>query len=457
MQVTKTLPLTLDPIDLMAQLALPQRIYWESLGFNQQPYAIIGLQPAHEIQYKNGQLHIDQHTEKTADPLAKIAALIGQTPQTSAVFNGGALGYVGFDMMGVYENLGAAPLDDLDLPDAHFFVFDDFIRIDLTAKTLTIVVGDTYGTTGEMATRLSLYTQQVLAVVELPAVSLPEQAVTVTSNTTKAAFLARVADLKEQIVAGEFFQAVLSQRFQVKLPLSPLDYFRLLAQESPASYHYLMDFGNYQVLGASPERLVGVVPDDKGFEIITNPIAGTRHRGQTAAQDDALARELQNSEKDNAEHLMLIDLGRNDLGRVSEIGSVQVTADRVLQRYANVMHLVSEVSGRLAPEFGPMDALRVTLPAGTVSGAPKIRAVSHLYRLETTKRGVYAGAIGAISRGGLLDMAIAIRTMVAKNKQGYVQAGAGIVYDSDPASEYQETLHKAGSLLRVLGDVEVVE
>lgn len=212
---------------------------------------------------------------------------------------------------------------------------------------------------------------------------------------------------------------------------------------------YYMDYGDYQIIGSSPESLVTV----RGETVTTNPIAGTRKRGQTLTEDVAIAKELKTNEKELAEHRMLVDLGRNDLGKVSEYGSVKVTTLLEIQKYRYIMHLVSEVSGKLRAHTPAIEALKATLPAGTVSGAPKVRALQRIYEMEPVKRGVYAGAIGYLSRDNQMDFAIAIRTMVVKSNKGYVQAGAGIVYDSIAENEYQETLNKAKALLRVGGDV----
>lgn len=253
---------------------------------------------------------------------------------------------------------------------------------------------------------------------------------------------------KELIRQGDMFQCVLSQRFSAPISGKPLDYYRNLRVTNPSNYLYFYDFGDYQIIGASPESLVSV----KDGLVTTNPIAGTRPRGLDEEADKALAADLLADQKEVAEHQMLVDLGRNDLGRIAQIGSVRVTKYMEVELFRYVMHLTSIVKGQLLPELSPLDALKSTLPAGTVSGAPKIRAMQRIYQLEKEKRGVYAGAIGYLSASGDMDFAIAIRTMIIKNQMAYVQAGAGIVYDSIPGNEYQETVNKAKAMTRI-GDL----
>jgi len=243
------------------------------------------------------------------------------------------------------------------------------------------------------------------------------------------------------------FQMVPSQRFSFDFNDDPFDFYRQLRRTNPSPYMYYMDLGDAQIVGSSPESLVTV----RQGVVTTNPIAGTRRRGETAQEDGKIAAELLHNEKELAEHTMLVDLGRNDLGKISNYGSVHVTTLLDIQKYRYVMHLVSEVTGQLRPELSAIAALKATLPAGTVSGAPKVRALQRIYEMEPVKRGVYAGAIGYLSQDDQMDFAIAIRTMIVKNHKGYVQAGAGIVYDSKPADEYQETINKAKALLNLGG------
>jgi anthranilate synthase component 1 len=241
------------------------------------------------------------------------------------------------------------------------------------------------------------------------------------------------------------FQMVPSQRLMADFPYEPFDYYRKLRVSNPSAYLYFLDFGDMQVIGSSPESLVSV----NGSRVQTNPIAGTRKRGATLSEDMDLVADLLSDEKEKAEHKMLVDLGRNDIGRVSVAGTVKVPMYLEIEKYRYVMHIVSMVEGELKPEYSAMDALKATLPAGTVSGAPKIRAMQRIYQQEPVKRGIYSGAVGYLSKNNQADFAIAIRTMVVKGGKAYVQAGAGVVYDSNPESEYFETLQKAKALLQV--------
>jgi anthranilate synthase component I len=265
------------------------------------------------------------------------------------------------------------------------------------------------------------------------------------AQTSEQEFIEKVKSAKEYIRNGDIFQVVLSQRLNASFTGDSFSFYRKLRQTNPSPYMFFIDFEEYVVLGASPESLVKV----QGRRITTNPIAGTRKRGATEDEDFQLENELASDEKEIAEHRMLVDLGRNDLGKVCETGSIKLTKYMLVERYKYVMHLVSEVKGLLKEEITPLEALVSCLPAGTVSGAPKIRAMQIINELEVKKRGVYSGAIGYIGVNGNLDFALAIRTLVLKDKTAYVQAGAGIVYDSDPTSEYEETMNKAKSLLEV--------
>ena len=261
----------------------------------------------------------------------------------------------------------------------------------------------------------------------------------------ESTFIQMVETAKEHIVKGDIFQVVLSQRFSSPFEGNPFTLYRGLRTSNPSPYMFYMDFETYTILGTSPESLVKV---NNGI-VTTNPIAGTKPRGKTPEEDEQIANELLNDPKEIAEHRMLVDLGRNDIGRISEIGSVKIEKYMKIEYYKFVMHIVSEVTGRLNKDAHVLDVLTACLPAGTVSGAPKIRAMQIINQLETTRRGVYAGAVGYISVTGNMDLALAIRTMVVKDQQAHVQAGAGIVYDSIPKSEYEETLNKARALLEV--------
>jgi anthranilate synthase component 1 len=278
----------------------------------------------------------------------------------------------------------------------------------------------------------------------------PESVSKLTSNTTRKAFEANVQKIKEYITDGEAIQVVYSQRLSRPTSLPPFEIYRALRTINPSPYMFYLDYGDFQIVGASPEVLVRV----EDGNVMTRPLAGSRPRGKTPAEDAALEQELRSDEKERAEHIMLVDLGRNDIGRVSEAGSVKVSELMGVERYSHIMHLVTHVQGKLRPDMDAFDALRACFPAGTVSGAPKVRAMEIIAELEPEKRGPYAGAVGYFSFSGNMDMAIAIRTMVVSKGTAYVQAGAGIVYDSVPSREYDESLNKARALLKALEQAE---
>lgn len=410
-------------------------------------YSIIAVDPVHEFSTVGHSVTIDGQTTEHNDPLMALQDLVVTEDEylDELPFQGGAIGYVGFDMIATYEKLNNLPENDLGMPDSHLFLYETFIIFDHQLEKIQIVVDNVYSGRGNL-NEISMAIENKLKLPiadELVPVQLHE--LKPKSNLTPDQFEAIVNHTKELIQDGDMFQMVPSQRFSFAFDDKPFDFYRQLRRTNPSPYMYYMDYGDYQIIGSSPESLVTV----RGETVTTNPIAGTRKRGQTVEEDIAIAQELKNNEKELAEHRMLVDLGRNDLGKVSQFGSVQVTTLLEIQKYRYIMHLVSEVSGKLNEHTPAISALKATLPAGTVSGAPKVRALQRIYEMESVSRGVYAGAIGYLSRDNQMDFAIAIRTMIVKNKKGYVQAGAGIVYDSVAENEYQETLNKAKALLSV--------
>lgn len=408
-------------------------------------YSIIALDPVHEFKTNGMLVTVDGQTSESKDPLLALQNLVvvQEQPVEELPFQGGAIGYVGFDTVACYEKLENQPKDELDMPDSHLFLYENFVIFDHRQEKIKIVVDNVYsGRQNLEHVVLAIENKLKLPVAdELVPVKLHE--LNPKSNVTPEQFKEIVNHTKELIQEGDMFQMVPSQRFSFEFEDKPFDFYRQLRRTNPSPYMYYMDYGDYQIIGSSPESLVTV----RGETVTTNPIAGTRKRGQTLTEDVAIAKELKTNEKELAEHRMLVDLGRNDLGKVSEYGSVKVTTLLEIQKYRYIMHLVSEVSGKLRAHTPAIEALKATLPAGTVSGAPKVRALQRIYEMEPVKRGVYAGAIGYLSRDNQMDFAIAIRTMVVKSKKGYVQAGAGIVYDSIAENEYQETLNKAKALL----------
>ncbi|MGB2510444.1 anthranilate synthase component I [Leuconostoc suionicum] len=414
-------------------------------------YSIIALDPVHEFKTNGMLVTVDGQTSESNDPLLALQNLVvvQEQPVEELPFQGGAIGYVGFDTVACYEKLENQPKDELDMPDSHLFLYETFVIFDHRQEKIKIVVDNVYsGRQNLEHVVIAIENKLKLPVAdELVPVKLHE--LNPKSNVTPEQFKKIVNHTKELIQEGDMFQMVPSQRFSFDFEDKSFDFYRQLRRTNPSPYMYYMDYGDYQIIGSSPESLVTV----RGETVTTNPIAGTRKRGQTLTEDVAIAKELKTNEKELAEHRMLVDLGRNDLGKVSEYGSVKVTTLLEVQKYRYIMHLVSEVSGKLRAHTPAIEALKATLPAGTVSGAPKVRALQRIYEMEPVKRGVYAGAIGYLSRDNQMDFAIAIRTMVVKSNKGYVQAGAGIVYDSIAENEYEETLNKAKALLRVGGDV----
>jgi anthranilate synthase component 1 len=370
---------------------------------------------------------------------------------------GGAVGYLGYDAVRLVEDLPDAPPDDLGLPDAVWCFYDTVAAFDHVRHQLVLMANvfvdaetDLRAAYENAQTRLATLEADLKQPSDPPA---PVEWIQddLTSNVERPAFEDAVRTAKEHIRKGDIFQVVLSQRFATSFEGDPFNLYRALRQVNPSPYLFYLDLDDLALVGSSPEVLVRA--KDDAAEVL--PIAGTRPRGEDAAEDEALAEELLNDAKERAEHLMLVDLGRNDLGRVCQYESVEVDRYAYVERYSHVMHIVSSVTGRLAEDQGPMDVLAACFPAGTVSGAPKVRAMEIIDALEPSRRGIYAGAVGYVDFSGTLDTCITIRTMVVTDETAYVQAGAGIVADSDPAREYEETRDKAAALrqaMRVAAD-----
>ena len=373
-------------------------------------------------------------------------------------FTGGAVGYLGYDIVRTIESLPDAPPDDRELPDALLMVTDTLLVLDNLFNRATVIAtvavpggagaGDLRRLFDEAQSRIECWLERLAApTTSTPLEIEPMPALPTPSGPyADARFQADVRRIKEYIGAGDTFQTVLSRRLDLPAP-DPFLTYRYLRALNPAPYLYYLHCDDIHVIGSSPEILVRV----EDSEVTLRPIAGTRPRGASAEQDAALAAELLDDPKERAEHLMLVDLGRNDVGRVAEFGSVRLTAFMAIERYSHVMHLVSEVRGRLRPELDAVAALAACFPAGTVSGAPKVRAMEIIDELEPVRRGPYAGAVGYVGWGArTLDTAIAIRTCVMKGGRAWVQAGAGIVADSDPVAEWHETEAKARAVLLAL-------
>ncbi|WP_019316242.1 anthranilate synthase component I [Streptococcus mutans] len=414
-------------------------------------FSIVAYNPVFEIKFENGQL-TENGKVIESDPLDYLSQITVKSQLSQDLpFNGGAIGFVGYDMVGLYENIGKIPQDTIGTPDMHFFVYESYLIFDHKKEKIVIVEDNIYSGREEEEQKAAL--QEVLADLKKQAVDEFSErdlhTLTFRNHLEEATFKDMVTKAKKFIRQGDMFQCVLSQRFSADISGKPLDFYRNLRITNPSNYLYFYDFGDYQIIGASPESLVSL----KNGVVTTNPIAGTRPRGANDQKDKDLSEELLSDVKEVAEHRMLVDLGRNDIGKIAEVGSVQVTKYMEVEFFRYVMHLTSVVKGKLLSGLTGMDALKSTLPAGTVSGAPKIRAMKRIYELEKEKRGIYAGAIGYLSASGDMDFAIAIRTMIIKNQRAYVQAGAGIVYDSVPENEYYETINKAKAMTRI-GEIQ---
>jgi anthranilate synthase component 1 len=430
-------------------------------------YSIIGLPSRCRLVVRGRTVELirdgDQvESSEVEDPLAAIEAFQAKfkVPELPGLprFSGGLVGYFGYDTIKYIEPRLAneAKPDPLQTPDILLMVSDEVVVFDnLTGRMYLIVHADP--TTGDTLQQAEARIDELVARMQTGAPRhAPEQTRRVdeadfVSGFTEDGFKAAVERIKEYILDGDCMQVVLSQRLSIPFQARPLDLYRALRGLNPSPYMYFMDLDDFHIVGSSPEILVRL----EDSEVTVRPIAGTRRRGYTEEEDKALEAELLADPKEIAEHLMLIDLGRNDAGRVAEIGSVKLTDKMIVERYSHVMHIVSNVTGRLKGGMSAMDVLRATFPAGTVSGAPKIRAMEIIDELEPVKRGVYSGAVGYLSWNGNMDTAIAIRTAVIKDGHLHIQAGAGVVADSRPELEWKETMNKGRAVFRAVALAEM--
>ena len=434
-------------------------------------YSFLGSDPHLVITQKGREVTLTgpdgrRHYTTDRDPLAELEAIMAKyhpvDPRTLGLplFSGGAVGYLGFDCVRYFEPVvGEPPRDVLGLPDAVFMVADTLVIFDHLLRRIT-VVANVLVEDGEDAAKAYERGRRkvdlILAKLEQPVERLPFNILGSTaaaaeiglrSNTTREEYHAMVHKAKEYILAGDIFQVVPSQRFSAPFTGDPVDLYRALRHVNPSPYMFILEFPDrFALVGSSPEVHVRCI--DGKIEI--RPIAGTRWRGKSPEEDQALADELLADPKERAEHLMLVDLARNDVGRIAEFNSVKVSDFMVIERYSHVMHIVSHVEGRLKEGNSAYDVMRATFPAGTVSGAPKVRAIQILYELEKHKRCAYAGAVGYFGFDGNHDSCITLRTCVLHDGQAHVQAGAGVVADSDPEYEYNETINKARGMLRAI-------
>ena len=433
-------------------------------------YSIIGMKPdlVWECRGKsarinrNARFDRDAFVNEDSDPLTSLRSLIAESrielPDDLPAASAGLFGYLGYDMIRLVEHLPDINPDPLNVPDA-IMLRPSVVAVLDGVKGEVIVVAPAWANTGLSAK--AAYAQAAERVMDAvrdlersapaadrdlgaDAFEAPEPV----SNFAKPDYLAAVEKAREYIKAGDIFQVVPSQRWAQPFPLPPFSLYRSLRRTNPSPFMFHFDFGGFQVIGASPEILVRVF--DK--EVTIRPIAGTRPRGGTPDEDRAFEADLLADEKELAEHLMLLDLGRNDVGRVAKIGTVKPTEEFVIERYSHVMHIVSNVVGELSDEHDALSALLAGLPAGTVSGAPKVRAMEIIDELEPEKRGVYGGGVGYFSANGDMDMCIALRTAVVKDETLYMQAGGGVVWDSDPEAEFQETVNKARAIRMAAAD-----
>ena len=429
-------------------------------------YSIIGLAPDIVFRVNGRRAEINRRPQSDPDafapadvaPLPALRALIAESgialPEALPPMAAGVFGYLGYDMVRLMEDSLSAPgPDPIGIPDAILVRPTIVIAFDAVEDTITIVtpVRPQAGINAQAAhvravERLSAIIDALDRPLDKSAVEshAGPLAVTPRSNTSPDEFKRMVLRAKEYIVAGDIFQVVLSQRFEVPFALPPFALYRALRRVNPSPYLFFLDFGGFAVAGSSPEILVKT----GGGTVTIRPVAGTRRRGLTPHEDKALEEELLADPKERAEHLMLLDLGRNDVGRVAEIGTVEVTDQFFIERFSQVMHIVSNVEGKLRADRDALDALAAGFPAGTVSGAPKVRAMQIIDQLEKDKRSLYAGCVGYFSAGAEMDTCIVLRTALVKDGVMYVQAGAGIVADSDPEFEQQECINKAKALFR---------
>lgn len=427
-------------------------------------YSFIGTDPFIVFKSKGQDVNIIERWKadkvtlnEGQDPLSILKELLGRYKWVDDPdlprFCGGAVGYIGYDTVRHFEDLPDTNVDDLNVPDSYFLFTDTIVVFDHLKHRMKVVctpeVGSDPGTTydlaiekiDEMVERLKCCTPE-----EEPTARVSTEPVRPSANMTREEYMQMVDAGKEYIRAGDAIQIVLSQRMSTPLDVDPFNVYRALRSLNPSPYMYFLNLDDMKLIGSSPEILA---TESRG-KVTIRPIAGSRPRGKSEEEDDRLQKELLSDEKELSEHIQLVDLARNDVGRVCKYGSVVVDDLMIVERYSHIMHIVSNVTGELEEGKDQFDVLRAAFPAGTLSGAPKIRAMEIIEELEPTKRGTYGGAIGYFGFSGDMDTCITIRTMLVKDGVAYIQAGAGIVADSDPATEYEETMNKAGAVLKAI-------
>lgn len=460
------------PVSLMMKLAgdQPHAFMLESVtgGEVRGRYSVVGLKPDLIWDCRGTQARLnrqarydDAFVDETADPLTSLRALIAESridmPADLPPIAAGLFGYLGYDMIRLVEHLPHVNPDPLGVPDAMLLRPSVIAVLDGVKGEVTICAPAFVGSGLNARAAYAQAAERVMDALrdldrglpvagrdlgEAAAIGAP------VSNFAKPDYLAAVEKAKDYIRAGDIFQVVPSQRWSLDFPLPPFALYRSLRRTNPSPFLFYLNLGGFQIVGASPEILVRL----RDGEVTIRPIAGTRPRGTTPEEDRALEADLLADPKERAEHLMLLDLGRNDVGRVARIGSVRPTEQFIIERYSHVMHIVSNVVGEIAEDQDGLSALLAGLPAGTVSGAPKVRAMEIIDELEPEKRGIYGGGVGYFAANGEMDFCIALRTGVVKDGKLYIQAGGGVVYDSDPEAEYQETVNKSRALQRAAQD-----
>ena len=448
---------TETPVSAFLKLARGERhaFLLESVegGERSARFSFLGARPKSVLSWRLGD---------AGDPMARVRSDLASHSSVhvdgTPSFSGGLVGWLSYDAVQLFEpRVPIAKADELGFPDACFMDYDLVVAFDNRRHSLHVIAearceeGDE---PRELYARTLARIEATLRTLARPLrerrARAPGKPAELRPRVERRAFEAAVRRAKEYVKAGDCQQIVLAQRFDAEVSVPPFDVYRALRRVNPSPYLFYLQDGERALVGSSPETLIKL----EDGEVTLRPIAGTRRRGKDAAEDARLEAELRADPKENAEHVMLVDLGRNDVGRVSQIGTVKVTSLKTVERYSHVMHLVSEVKGRLAPGLGAVDVLRAGFPAGTVTGSPKVRAMEIVDELEPARRGPYAGAVGYFDRRGNMEMCIAIRTLLQSGRRVSVQAGAGLVYDSKPAAEYQETVNKARALFTAVAQAE---
>lgn len=459
----KEIKYNLTAVDVFSNLKKRPYCFWLDSGMDKEKlgrFSFMGADPFMVFRSWGERIVIEKNhlsEEIQGNPFDVLSALLDAyriEPDNCPIpFTGGAVGYFGYDMCRLVENLPDIARDDYGLPDSYFAFYDVIVAFDhLLGKTWVISTGFPEVMNPERQQRALHRLNDMEKIIGDRASSmqyipnLPKKRVILNSNFSRDGYMSAVEKARQYIIEGDIFEVNLSQRFEAELPCDPFDLYLALRDQNPAPFACYLDFNEVQIAGASPERFIRV----SGRNIETRPIKGTLRRGKTAAEDSANADSLQNSIKDNAENMMIVDLERNDLGKVCSYGSVTVPELAILEKYPTVFHLTSTITGQLREDVRSNDLMKAVFPGGSITGAPKIRAMEIIEELEPTKRGIYTGSIGYLSFNGNMDSNIVIRTYIIKGDKVYFQVGGAVVYDSDPENEYIETLDKGRALMRAL-------